>query len=67
MALPKRPRLQLDIPTPIRNRAKAVAYARDMSLVELVLRALSKEGDKELTKLIEKDLKERIERGRPQK
>lgn len=67
MAVPSRPRVQLDISTPIRDRAKAVAYGRGMTLVELVLHALKKEGDSHLTKLIEKDLAERAKRGRPEK
>lgn len=67
MAVPNRPRIQLDISIPVRDRAKAVAYGRGMTLVELVLHALKKEGDSELTKLIEKDLADRANRGRPQK
>jgi hypothetical protein len=66
MTSPQRPRVQLDISVPIRNRAKAVAYGRGLTLVELILHALRKEGDPELTKLIEKDLAERATRGRPQ-
>lgn len=61
----KRSQIQVDVPTTIRNRAKAVAYGRGQSLTELVLQALVSIGDEELTKLIEKDLKERAQRGRP--
>lgn len=61
----KRVRLQLDIPLAIRNRVKAVAYGRGQSLVELYLEALTKIGDKELTKLIEKELSTRPSKGRP--
>ena len=67
MAIPKRPRVQLDMPTPIRSRAKAVAYGRDMTLLQLVLLGLTKIGDKELTTLIEKELAEKPKPGRPQK
>jgi hypothetical protein len=67
MTAPSRQRVQLDMPRVIRNRAKAVAADRDMALVELVLRALTKVGDKELTKLIEKELAQKLPPGRPQK
>lgn len=61
----KRSQIQIDVPTPIRNRAKAVAYDNGQTLTELVLLALQKIGDKELTALIKKDLRERAQRGRP--
>ena len=67
MATPKRPRVQLDMSIPIRSRAKAVAYGRNMSLLDLVLHGLTKVGDKELTALIEKELAEKTKPGRPQK
>ena len=67
MTAPTRQRVQLDMPRVIRKRAKAVAADRDMALVELVLRALAKVGDKELTKLIEKELAQKQPPGRPQK
>lgn len=63
----KRPRVQLDISDSIRDRAKAVAYDRGQTLVELVLRALATVGDKELTKRIEKELESKQSPGRPQK
>lgn len=66
MAEQKRVRLQLDLPTAIRNRVKAVAYGRGQSLVELYLEALANVGDAELTKLVKKELAERPQRGRPQ-
>lgn len=63
-----RPQIRIDAPTQVINRAKAVAYGRGQSLTEFVLTALAKDGgDKELTKLIEKDLDARVKRGRPQK
>ena len=61
----KRPKLQIDASSQIRQRAKAVAYARGMSLKEFVLKALSQAGDKQLTKLIEKELQESSGPGRP--
>jgi len=63
----KRSQIQIDVPTPIRNRAKSVAYDKGKTLTELVLMALQKIGDEELTALIKKDLKERAQRGRPSK
>lgn len=60
-----RPKLQIDASPTVRQRAKAVAYDRGMSLTEFVLKSLAKEGDKELTKLIEKDLEQRGTPGRP--
>ena len=60
-----RPKLQIDASPAVRQRAKAVAYDRGMSLTEFVLKALAKEGDKELTKLIKTDLNERATPGRP--
>lgn len=58
--------LQIDTSKEVRNRAKAVAYGRGVSLTELVLKALATVGDKELKDLVENDLKERSQRGRPQ-
>lgn len=63
----RRSQIQVDVPDTIRNRAKAVAYGRGQSLTELVLQSLISIGDKELTELIKKDLKERTQRGRPSK
>jgi hypothetical protein len=62
-----RSQLQIDVPPAIRNRAKAVAYDRGLSLTEFILQALTKMSDKQLTALIEKNLNERQQRGRPQK
>ena len=63
---PSRIQLQIDTSKEVRNRAKAVAYGKGISLTELVLKALAQVGDKELKTLIEKDLEERAQRGRPQ-
>ena len=62
-----RSQIQVDASPAVRNRAKAVAYGRGLSLTELVLNALASVGDKELKTLIEKDLKARAQPGRPQK
>lgn len=59
-----RPKLQIDTSADVRKRAKAVAYERDMSLNEFVLQALAKE-DKQLKKLVEKDLDAKASPGRP--
>lgn len=61
-----RPQLRIDASVAVKNRAKAIAYSRGLSLTEFVLQALAKE-DKELAKLIAKDLDDRQQRGRPQK
>lgn len=58
-------KFQINTLPEIKDRAKAVAYDRGMSLTEFVLQALAKEGDKELKKLIEKDLTGRAKPGRP--
>ena len=60
-----RVKLQVDVSAPVRDRAKVVAYTRGISLNELVLKSLTKEGDQELTRLIKKDLSERTPPGRP--
>lgn len=60
-----RPKLQIDASSDVRERAKAVAYDRGLSLTEFVLLALAKEGDKKLSGLIEKDLNDRTKPGRP--
>lgn len=67
MADQKRIKLQIDTVPAVRDRAKVVAYTRGKQLNELVLEALAKEGDKELTALIKKDLEEKAKPGRPQK
>ena len=61
----KRPKLQIDASPQVRNRAKAVAYGRGISLKEFVLQALAKTGDKKLAKLIERELEESPQIGRP--
>jgi hypothetical protein len=67
MATVKRPRFQIDASRAIRDQAKEVASRRRLTLTDFVLQALAKEGDKELTKLIEKELAEKQPPGRPQK
>lgn len=65
MAQDKTISFQINTLPEIKARAKAVAYDRNLSLTEFVLLALSKEGDKELKRLIEKDLSGRTKPGRP--
>ena len=67
MNAPKRVKFQIDTLASVRDRAKAVAYARGKQLNEFVLEALAKEGDKELADLIQKDLAQKSKPGRPQK
>ena len=62
-----RKQFQIDASVEIRNRAKAVAYSRNMTLTVFVLSALAKENDKELTKLIDQYLDTRPQKGRPQR
>jgi len=58
-----RPRFQIVANAATLNRAKAVAYGRGLSLTEFVLKAIAKEGDEELKKLVEKDLADRKKTG----
>jgi hypothetical protein len=60
-----RPKMQIDISTRAKARAKAVAAEREMTLSELVLTALTKVGDTKLAKLIEEELNNKAGRGRP--
>jgi uncharacterized protein (DUF1778 family) len=62
-----RTQIRIDASKSLINRAKAIAYGRGQSLTEFVLLALANTGDKELTKLVEKDLEKRPSRGRPEK
>jgi len=67
MAEAKRERVQLDIPTRIRDLAKSAASRRGLHLVELVLVALQHEAkeDPELVRLIKDELNTRRPQGRP--
>ena len=68
MATPKkRTRFQIDASNELRDLAKEIAAKRRMTLTEFVLTALSKEGDPRLTRLINKELKNKQPPGRPQK
>ena len=60
-----RPKMQIDISTKAKARAKAVAADREMTLSELVLSALTKLGDDKLTRLIKDELENKAGRGRP--
>ena len=62
-----RPKMQIDISTKTKARAKAVAADREMTLCELVLSALTKLGDDKLTRLIKDELENKAGRGRPAK
>jgi len=62
-----RSQFQIDISPEIRNRAKAVAYGRGLTLTELILLAFTKTGDKELAGLAEQELKDRANRSRSSK
>jgi hypothetical protein len=61
-----RPKMQIDISTKAKARAKAVAADREITLSELVLTALTKLGDDKLARLIKEDLDRKAGRGRPQ-
>lgn len=63
----KRTRFQIDASPKLRDLAKSVAAKRGMTLTDLVLKALAKEGDAELTKQIEAELRAKQPPGRPQK
>lgn len=62
-----RPKMQIDISTKAKARAKAVAADREITLSELVLTALTKLGDDKLARLIKEDLDRKAGRGRPAK
>lgn len=62
-----RPKMQIDISTKVKARAKAVAADREITLRELVLLGLSKVGDDKLAKLAKEDLENKNGRGRPTK
>lgn len=57
--------MQIRVTEAVRERAKKVAKAHGATLSELVLKLLANTGDKELKKLVEKELKERPKPGRP--
>lgn len=57
--------MQIRVTDAVRERAKKVARSRGDTLSELVLKLLASSGDKELKKLIEKELLERPKPGRP--
>ena len=59
--------MQIDASLAVRNRAKSVAYSKGLSLTEFVLTAMGKMGDDELSKLVKKELADKLPPGRPQK
>ena len=56
--------MQIRVTDDLRERAKKVAKQQNLTLSELVLMLLAT-TDKELKKLVEKELKERPKPGRP--
>ena len=59
-----RPKLQIDTSPAVRQRARAVAIERGLSLNKFVLQALAKE-DADLKKLVNEDLANKSGPGRP--
>ena len=57
--------MQIKLPDDVRERAKAVAKNKGLTLSELVIALLANAGDKELKNLANKELKERPKPGRP--
>ena len=57
--------MQIRVTDDLRERAKAVARQKGLTLSELILQLLSTAGDKELKALANKELKERPKPGRP--
>ena len=57
--------MQIRVTDDLRERAKAVAKQKGLTLSELVVQLLSSTGDKQLKELAKKELKERPKPGRP--
>ena len=57
--------LQIRVTDDLRERAKAVAKQKGLTLSELVVQLLASTGDKQLKELAKKELKERPKPGRP--
>ena len=57
--------MQIRVTDDLRERAKAVAKQKGLTLSELILQLLSTAGDKQLKELANKELKERPKPGRP--
>lgn len=57
--------MQIRVTDDLRERAKAVAKSKGLTLSEMVLNLLAGAGDKQLKELANKELKERPKPGRP--
>ena len=57
--------MQIRVTDDLRQRAKAVAKQKGLTLSELILQLLASTGDKQLKELINRELKERPKPGRP--
>ena len=57
--------MQIRVTDDLRERAKAVAKQKRLTLSELVVQLLASTGDKQLKELAKKELKERPKPGRP--
>ena len=57
--------MQIRVTDDLRERAKAVAKQKGLTLSELVVQLLESTGDKQLKELAKKELKERPKPGRP--
>ena len=57
--------MQIRVTDDLRERAKAVAKQKGLTLSELMLQLLASTGDKQLKDLVKIELKERPKPGRP--
>jgi antitoxin component of RelBE/YafQ-DinJ toxin-antitoxin module len=57
--------MQIRVTEDLRERAKAVAKQKGLTLSELIIRLLASAGDKRLKDLADKESKERPKPGRP--
>ena len=57
--------MQIRVTDDLRERAKAVAKSKGLTLSEMVLNLLADAGDRQLKELANKELKERPKPGRP--
>ena len=57
--------MQIRVTDDLRERAKAVAKQKGLTLSELMLQLLASTGDRQLKDLVKKELKERLKPGRP--
>lgn len=57
--------MQIRVTDDLRERAKAVAKKKGLTLSEMILQLLASAGDSQLKELANKELKERPKPGRP--